>query len=97
MICHNVGFPTLRHNEIRDLTANMLKKVCPNTCIEPDVQSLNGEAFRLRTTNTEEDARVDISADNFWTKAQGAFLTLGYSTQVPLLTVKRNCLLVQDA
>ena len=76
MSCHKGGFPTLRHNEIRDLTANLLKEVCPNTCIEPGLQSLKGEAFRLRTTNTEEDARVDIRADSFWTTAQGAFFDI---------------------
>ena len=54
----------------------MLKEVCPNTCIEPVLQSLDGEAFRLRTTNTEEDARVDIRADSFWTTAQGAFFDI---------------------
>ena len=76
MSCHKGGFPTLRHNEIRDLTANLLKEVCPNTCIEPGLQSLDGEPFRLRTTNTEEDARVDIRADSFWTTAQGAFFDI---------------------
>ena len=76
MSCHKGGFPTLRHNEIQDLTANLLKVVCPNTCIEPGLQSLDGEAFQLRTTNTEEDARVDIRADSFWTTTQGAFFDI---------------------
>ena len=47
MSCHKGGFPTLRHNEICNLTANLLKEVCPNTCIKPGLQSLDGEAFRL--------------------------------------------------
>ena len=93
MSCHKGGFPTLRHNEIRDPTANLLKEVCPNTCYEPGLQSLNGEAFWRRTTNTEEDARLDIRADGFWTMAQGAFFDIRVFHPSVLLTVKRNCLL----
>ena len=93
MSFHKGGFPTVRHNKIRDLTANLLKEVCPNTCIEPGLQSLDGEVFRLRTTNTEKDARVDIRADGFWTMTQGAFFDIRVSTQALLLTVKRICLL----
>ena len=29
------GFPFIWHNEIRDLTANLLSKVCNNVCTEP--------------------------------------------------------------
>ena len=35
MVCHMGGFPTIRHNEIRDLTASLLTEVCPNVAIEP--------------------------------------------------------------
>ena len=33
--CPFEGFPTLRHNEIRNLTANLLSEVCHNVTIEP--------------------------------------------------------------
>ena len=32
------GLPTLRHNEVWDLTAEMLKEVCSNVAIEPRLQ-----------------------------------------------------------
>ncbi len=32
--CAKGGFPSIRHNEIRDLTANLLSAVCNNVCIE---------------------------------------------------------------
>ena len=35
--CPKGGFPSIRHNEIRDLTANLLTEVC-NICIEPSLQ-----------------------------------------------------------
>ena len=28
MVCHMGGFPTIRHNEIRDITASLLTEVC---------------------------------------------------------------------
>ena len=39
------GFPSIRHNEIRDLTANLLTEVCNDVCIEPDLQPLSGEVL----------------------------------------------------
>ncbi len=35
MICHMGGFPTIRHNEIRDITASLLTEVCHNVATEP--------------------------------------------------------------
>ena len=33
--CHRGAFPTIRHNRIRDLTAQLLTDVCPSVEIEP--------------------------------------------------------------
>ena len=80
MCCHKGGFPTLRHNDIRDLCANLLREVCPNTGIAPGLQPLSNETFQLRTTNMDHDARVDIMVEGFSTPAQVAFLTFGFFT-----------------
>ena len=34
------GFPSLRHNEVRDLTANVMAEVCHYVSIEPHLQPL---------------------------------------------------------
>ena len=34
LTCPTGGFPSVRHNNLRDLTANLLTEVCPNVCIE---------------------------------------------------------------
>ena len=47
MVCHMGGFPTIRHNEIRDITASLLTEVCHNVATEPCLQSLSGETFDL--------------------------------------------------
>ena len=33
--CPHGGCPTLHHNEIRDITAQLMSEVCPNVAIEP--------------------------------------------------------------
>ena len=54
------GFITIRHDEVRDLTANMLKEVCNDVCVEPRLENLSGELLRQGTANRRDDAGVDI-------------------------------------
>ena len=68
--CPKGAMPSIRHNAIRDITAQLLTEVCPNICVEPTLQPLTGESFPLRSTNTEEGARLDIKAQNFWDKSK---------------------------
>jgi hypothetical protein len=64
--CLKGAFPTLRHNEVRDLTASLLDEVCHDVCVEPHLQPLTGEVLHYRTANRQEEARSDISACGFW-------------------------------
>lgn len=64
--CPRGALPTIRHNEIRDLTAHLLTQVCSNVSIEPSLQPLSGENLSYRTANTEDHARVDVAARGFW-------------------------------
>ena len=73
MICPKGGFPTIRHNEIRDITASLLTTVCHNVATEPHLQPLSGEHMRLRSTITTDEARLDIRARGFWSAAQDAY------------------------
>ena len=73
MSCHKGGLPTLRHNKIRDLAAELLKEVCHNVSVEPGLQALDGERIRPRTANRENEARLDIRANGFWSGGQEAF------------------------
>ena len=43
MSCKKGGFVTIRHNELRDLTAKLLSEVCYDTKIEPTFVPLNEE------------------------------------------------------
>ena len=68
--CPMGGLQTRRHN---DLTADMLKEVCPSVSIEPSLLPLRGEKFESRSTCTDIGARLDIAADNFWEAGRHTF------------------------
>ena len=64
--CPQGGFPSIRHNEIRDITADLLSKVCHNVGTEPSLQPMSGEHLMHRTANREDGARLDVVAEGFW-------------------------------
>ena len=71
--CKKGGFVTIRHNEIRNITASLLNEVCSDVRKEPPLIELTGEQMEERTANTTREARLDISALGFWTPGQKAF------------------------
>ncbi len=54
------GFPSLRHNEVRDLTARLLTEVCHEVRVEPNLQPITGETLSRATSNTQDGARLDM-------------------------------------
>ena len=64
--CPLGGFPTLRHNEVRDITAGLIKQVAHQVTVEPHLQPLSGEHLRYSTANTEDQARLDVAASGVW-------------------------------
>ena len=80
VICPKGGFPTIPHNEVRDLTAKLLTEVCHDVEIEPKLQQLTGEHLFNSTANTDDGACLDVKARGFWDNMQCGLLTLGYFT-----------------
>jgi len=65
--CPKGGFPSLRHNEIRDLTTCLLTEVYHQVHVEPELQVVSDpDSFSLSTANTQEGARLDIAMNGFW-------------------------------
>ena len=61
------GFPTIRHNEMRDFTATLyMSEACHDVCDEPSLQALTTETFPHATSNSDDRARLDIRAQGFW-------------------------------
>ena len=73
MSCPLGGFPTIRHNEVRDMLADLVTEVCADVAVEPLLAPITGERFLSASTNTATDARADIRARGFWTRAQAAY------------------------
>ena len=64
---------SLRHNQIRDLTADLLKIIYHDVLIKSTLQQLTGKSLHERTENITDEARVDIAAKGFWISGQRAF------------------------
>ena len=62
----------IRHNELRNLTAELLGEVCKNVVIEPLLTPLTGEELP-KSSNTSNQARADVSARGLWINGQTAF------------------------
>ena len=65
-------FVSQRHNELRDLEADLLSIVCSDVEIEPILQDISGEQLG-RGSNRAPDARLDIHARGFWENQRSAF------------------------
>ena len=73
MSCKKGRIVSIRHNDLRDITARIVSEVCKDTEIEPKLLPSFGEELHGRTTNRSNEARLDIRARGFWEKGQQAF------------------------
>ena len=72
MICKREGFVIQRHNELRDLEAELLRTVCNDVQVEPVLQQITGETLN-RGANRFQDARLDIRTRGFRERQRSAF------------------------
>ena len=70
--CSKGGFIHRRHDQLRDLLAELMDEVAHDVRIEPDLQPLSGETLRA-TANQDDEARLDIAARGFWQRGEMAF------------------------
>ena len=54
------GYTNMRHNEIRDTFAKIMRDVFYEVEVETTLQLLQGESIINKTTRTDENARLDI-------------------------------------
>ena len=87
--CSRGGFPSVRHNEIRDIAATLCTEVCNDFCMESDLQPLMSDQLRGSSANQQDDARLDISATGVW---GGRFKKSYFDVRVlnPLAPTNRN-------
>ena len=66
----------MRHNTIRDTTAELLAEVTKDVQLEPLLSELTGETLRYKTSNTQDEGRLDISSRNCWRFGDKAFFDM---------------------
>ena len=59
LTCTKGGFPIIRHDEIRDLTANLLTEVCNDICTESELQPAWPQQLMGATANTQDGASLE--------------------------------------
>ena len=69
--CTKGGFIHQRHDEVKEILAN-LKEICNDVEIEPHLLEISGESFS-KSTNSQDEARLDFSARSFWQHGERAF------------------------
>ena len=64
--CPKGGFPSLCHNEVRNLTTDFVSEICSNICTEPTLQPLSRDSLPGSSSSTKTGACLDITAYGFW-------------------------------
>ena len=85
--CPTGGYPSIRHNQLRDLLASLMEEVSVDVQAEPQLQPLSGKVFERSTTTTKDESRLDIRAQGFWDcRQQRTFFDVRVLTLVRHLT-----------
>ena len=63
--CSHGGFPSIHHNELHDITAELMSEVCYNVGTKPPLQPRNEHLIHW-TANRVDGTWLDVAADSFW-------------------------------
>ena len=66
----------MTHNHIRDTLANLLREVCHDVKVEPQLQKVNKGDYLNPMTITSDQARLDISARGVQTPFDKTFVDI---------------------
>ena len=70
--CKLGGYVTMRHNNIRDLEASLLREVCKDVKVEPELLPIG--SVETQSSNKADKARLDVSAIGLWSSMEWMFL-----------------------
>ena len=74
MSCKKGGFVSIRHNDLRDLTAKMLSEVCKDTEIEPKLTTLTEKELDSRTAKITNEKNLKLEHMEFGKEGNKAIL-----------------------
>ena len=72
-MCNKGGVVSYRHNSVGNLFTSLLDRVCNNVQIEPHLIPLGNKVLPFRSSNTSNEARLDMKANGFWRFGHTAF------------------------
>ena len=72
LTCSKGGYVIMRHNRIRDMEASILRNVCKDVRVEPELLPIGGSS--PTSSNEAEKARLDVSAVGIWSPMERTFL-----------------------
>ena len=70
---------TLRHNNIKDTDARIMREVAFDVCIEPGLQNVSRNVKLTPGTKTEGNARLDVSARGIYSSHDLTFFDVRIS------------------
>ena len=77
--CHLGGYIHLRHNKIRDTEAKIMKEVAFDVKIEPGLAKVSKNVKLAPGTNTDDNARSDVSARGIFSSHEVTFFDVRIS------------------
>ena len=63
---------SIRHDSVRDLEASLLKGICRDIRVEPELQPIATATVEI--SNVTDKARLDVSAVGIWSPMERTFL-----------------------
>ena len=68
----------MRHNQVRDTIADVMKEVCHDVQLEPQLIAIEDEKKPLsQHSSTADNARLDVSARGVWAPFDRTFIDIG--------------------
>ena len=72
--CRRGGYTIMRHNKVRDLEAELMREICNDVRVEPELLPLNNE--QTVNGNVAQRARLDVSGNGVWGPQERTFLDI---------------------
>ncbi len=74
LICKTGGYTIFRHNIVRDTIAEILKEICKDVKVEPELIPIDSDHNFSSSENLTEKARLDVSCVGLWSPLEKNFL-----------------------
>ena len=74
LVCKTGGYSIFRHNIVRDTIAEILKEMCKDVKVEPELIPIDSDHNFSSSENLAEKARLDVSCVGLWSPLEKNFM-----------------------